>query len=472
MDLTVDVTADDALGRDDVTALLVRLARGDVSAEELREAATARAHRANEQLNAVVCWVDDRPGPALTGDEPFAGIPTFVKDNEELEGYPTCEGSWAVPGRPAAASSPWVAQYLSLGVVPLAKTTLPEFGLTASTESTRYGATRNPWNIQRSVGGSSGGSAAMVAAGVVPMAHANDGGGSIRIPASCAGLVGLKPSRGRTIDQDVYDRLPVNLTHQGVVTRTVRDTALYYATAERAHRNTALPEIGHVTGPDSKRLRVGLLLTSIRGLPVDPEVVHAAESAGGLLERLGHHVDIIEAPVDDRFGPDFLRYWAFLSFMLKTRGAAVFGPEFDGRRTEKLTRGLAKLFTTEVERLPTSLRRLRKLARDGSFGGSNLDVMVSPVLGHEPPRLGYLGPDVDFELHLRRLLPYTAFTPVQNVSGEPAISLPLGRSSSGLPIGVQFAAPVGHERRLLALAYELEAAAPWPTRVVASSTNP
>jgi Asp-tRNA(Asn)/Glu-tRNA(Gln) amidotransferase A subunit family amidase len=164
----------------------------------------------NSELNAVVC--DAHVAPAVTG--PFAGIPSALKDNEDLAGLPTLHGSWAPADTPATKTSPWIAQYLALGLEPIAKTTLPEFGLTASTESSRFGATRNPWDTARSVGGSSGGSAALVAAGVVPIAHANDGGGSIRIPAAACGLVGLKPSRGRIIDAPELDRLPVNLVAQ------------------------------------------------------------------------------------------------------------------------------------------------------------------------------------------------------------------------------------------------------------------
>ena len=463
----VDATADDALGTDDTTALLERLARRDVSAAELREAAIARARAVNPTLNAVAWWVDDAAAAGASSDTelPLAGIPTLIKDNEPLTGFTTTEGSWAMPAQPAEASSPWVAQYLGLGVSPIAKTTLPEFGLTATTESTRFGATRNPWNIGYSTGGSSGGSAALVAAGVVSMAHANDGGGSIRIPASCCGLVGLKPSRGRLVDMPELDRLPVNLTVQGVVTRSVRDTALYYSLAEQVYRNPALPEIGMVSEPDSQRLRIGLMTHGLRDLPVSAEVVDAVTAAAALCEGLGHHVEVVPLPVEDQFGPDFLRYWAFLSFALKRGGRRLYGPGFDGSRTEKLTDGLASLFTREAERLPGSLRRLRRFARDREPVFANFDVVLSPVLGHAPAPIGYFGPDVDFRTHLTRLLRYTSFTPMQNVSGSPAISLPLGRSSHGVPIGVQVGAAYGQERTLLSLAYELEDAAPWATRV-------
>ena len=456
---------DDALGQDDLCGLLDRLARREVSPQELKDAALARAHTANHVLNAVAAWVHD----AAVGDvpvdpaAPFAGVPTVLKDNEDLTGYPTSQGSLAVPDRPAPRCTPIVRQHLQLGLVPLAKTTLPEFGLTASTESSRFGATANPWDITRSAGGSSGGSAALVAAGVVPIGHANDGGGSIRIPASCCGLVGLKPTRGRLVDRPELERLPVPITRQGVLTRSVRDTARFYAEVERLHRSPNLPEIGVVTTPIRRRLRMAVVLSSIRDLPVSADTVAAVSAAAALCERLGHHVETIDAPVPASFGPDFLHYWELLAFTLQHGGRLLYGQRFDPRRTEPLTRGLAAMAARAATMVPGSLRRLRRLARDHEHVFPRYDVVLSPVLGHEPPPLGHLGPDVDVPTHLARLLRFTSFTPVQNVSGSPAVSLPLGRSRHGLPIGVHISAPFGHERRLLELALELEQAAPWPT---------
>ncbi len=463
--MIVDTRADDALGSDDLTALLGRLARREVSAAELRAAAVSRARAANEQLNAVACWVEEPvvTEVAVPADAPLAGIPTLLKDNEDLTGYVTTQGSWAMPERPAAICSPWVAQYLQLGVAPIAKTTLPEFGLTATTESLRFGATRNPWDTGRSAGGSSGGSAALVAAGVVPIGHANDGGGSIRIPAACCGLVGLKPTRGRIVDRPELARMPVHITAQGVLTRSVRDTARYYAEAERLYRNPELPAIGLIEGPDARRLRVGFVLAGIRGLPVAPETVGAVRQTGRLCEDLGHHVEEIEPPVGDEFGPDFLRYWAFIAFALKNAGGRIFGAGFDGSRTELFADGLSAFFLRGAGRVPGSLRRLRRLAREHESAYEHYDVIVSPVLGHEPPPIGHLGPELDFRTHLVRLLRYSSFTPLQNVSGSPGLSLPLARTSTGLPIGVHLGAPFGHEARLLSLAYELEEAAPWPS---------
>ena len=462
---TVDTTSDDALGSSDATVLIARLARREVSPRELRDAALERARRVNPHLNALTQWLEEPVGTDLGVDPeaPLAGIPTALKDNEPLAGYPTSNGSAAVPDVAAPASSPFVRHFLALGLDPIGTTTLPEFGLTASTESTRFGATRNPWDPGRSVGGSSGGSAALVASGVVPIAHSNDGGGSSRIPASVCGLVGLKPTRGRLPDALGVDLLPVQITAQGVLTRTVRDTALYYAHAERAFRADGLPPIGHVTAPSGRRLRIGVFPGAASGLPVTPDTVAAVRATGELCTSLGHHVEDVGPPVGDQFGPDFLVLWAYLAFLLHRGGRFMYGPGFDRRRTEIFTWGLSARLLRQVDRVPGALRRLRRLAREHEAAFDSYDVLLTPVTGHSAPPIGHLGPDVEFRIHLVRLMRFCSMTPVQNVSGSPAISLPLGRGTDGLPIGVHLAAPFGQERRLLELALELEAAAPWPT---------
>jgi len=457
----VSAVVDDALGNDDLVTLLDRLARHEVSGDELRTAAVARARAVNQRLNAVAAWVEPSIVPTVPIGAPFGGVPTLVKDNENLAGLPTSHGSLAVPDRTAESSSPWVEQYLRLGVTPVAKTTLSEFGLTATTETLRFGTTRNPWHTDHSTGGSSGGSAALVAAGVVPIAHANDGGGSIRIPASCCGLVGLKPSRGRLVD--VVARLPVDITTQGVLTRTVRDTARYYSEVERVRTAPGLPEIGLVERPSAARLRVGVVVTAPLGLPVSDEVAQAVLAAGALCESLGHRVEVLPNLVDESFAADFLRYWALLSSLICRLGGLEFGRGFDASHTEPFTRELAGVARDQAALVPGSLRRLRRLARTHEDGFQDYDVVLSPVLAQAPAVIGHLGPELDAHTHLVRVLRYASFTPLQNVSGSPAISLPLGWSASGVPIGVQVAAPFGHERRLLELGLELEEAAPWPT---------
>lgn len=446
--------SDDALADMDAVGLREALSAGRVSAAELRQAALQRAQAA-EPLNGVVTWVD----PQEPASGAFAGIPTFIKDNEDLAGYPTTLGSRATPRHPAARTSRFVGHWQQLGLETLGKTALPEFGLTATTEPIVHGPTRNPWDLDHSTGGSSGGSAALVAAGVVPLAHANDGGGSIRIPAACCGLVGLKPSRGRLVGVEAMDHLPVNLVTQGVVTGTVRDTVEFYRAMAEVHRVDHLPPIGPTGDPG--RLRVGVITQAVAGLPVDPQVRAAVESAAALCEGLGHHVEYVPNPFTDQIAHDFLRYWGMLAFSLQRLGSQLFGTDYDPAQLEPFTVYLSKFFSSVAVGLPGSLRRLRRFGttHDAAFDG--FDVLLSPVLSSPPVRIGHLGPDVEPRENLIRVLRYASFTALQNVVGAPAISLPLATSAGGLPIGVQFAARFGQEQMLLDLAALLEAARPW-----------
>jgi amidase len=454
---------DDALGTHDTTALVEELRSGRVSPTEVMDAARNRLKEA-DALNAVVTLLDT-PDDL---DGPYAGIPTFIKDNEDISGYPTRFGSRTTPEKPASHDSRWVRQWRELGFSTMGKTTLPEFGLTASTECLLTGATRNPWHLDHIAGGSSGGSAALVAAGVVPIAHANDGGGSIRIPASCCGLVGLKPTRGRLIDVEAMDQMPVKIVTQGVLTRTVRDTVGFYEQMARI-QPTDLPTIGATADPAP--LRIGLMATGVNGLPIDPEVQAALEATGLALEGLGHTVEPIVNPFGDQIAQDFLRYWAMLAFSLYRFGGQVFGKDFEPKRMEPFGRSLGKFFSGVAVNIPASLRRLRRFPQvyDDAFGPFH--VLLSPTLSTPPPRIGYLGPDVDPHEHLVRLLRFASFTALQNVSGAPAISLPLAVSASGLPIGMQFAARAGEEQLLLNVAASLEDSVGWGSQTAPGVTG-
>ena len=459
---------DDALGDLDLVALVDALRSGAVSAAEVQQAALARAHDADRALNAVVSWMaearpsvdahelDPVPGPA-SRSHPFGGVPTFTKGNEPVSGLPNRVGSRAVPPIPATGNSVFVNQLNRLGFGIMGTTTMPEFGLTASTESLLSGPTRNPWHLEHSVGGSSGGSAALVAAGVVPLAHANDGGGSIRIPAACCGLVGLKPSLGRLVLPEDARGLPVQIVAQGVLTRTVRDTAAFYAVAGQV--DPALPPIGEIHGPARARLRIGFYTDGITGA-VDREVAATVQDAAATLADLGHHVEQIDLPFDRGFGRDFLRYWAALAFSLKLAGKRIYGPDFARDRLEPFTQGLAQFFGTVAPRLPATLRRLHRFARDYEDNFSRLDVLLSPTTGTPAPPLGHLSPALDFRTHIIRLFHFAGYTAIHNVAGAPALSMPWGQSATGLPMAVQLAAPRGQEARLLSLGYEVEAAAP------------
>ncbi len=458
---TYTAVRDDALGDHDMVGLLELLRRREVNGAELAAAAQARAIDSQPTLNAVVSWVPTAQVGSPDAHGALAGIPTFLKDNEEFVGLPTREGSRAVPSRAATLDSPIARLFGNLGTTIVGKSNMPEFGLTATTEPLLNGATRNPWALDHSAGGSSGGAAALVAAGVVPIAHANDGGGSIRIPAAACGLVGLKPSRGRLPNQVPADDLPIPIVAQGVLTRSVRDTALFFAMAEHTYRSDAgLAPIGHVTGPASRRLRIGVVTTGVAG-PVAADVAASVLSTAELLAGRGHHVDTADIGVTQQFGRDFLRYWAALAFALKLGGPRLYGPDFDRSSLEPLTLGLADFFRSVALGVPASVARLRRFPGQHRSLFESYDVILSPTTGYAPPPLGYLSPELDFRTHARRLLPFAGYTAVQNVAGTPAINLPLGHTADGRPIGVQCAGPMGSERMLLELAYELEAASPW-----------
>ncbi|MGB3674358.1 MAG: amidase [Candidatus Nanopelagicales bacterium] len=443
---------DDALGTLDAIGVAEAISTGKISAEEARDAAMERSAQARAPLNAVASLADS---PAI-GTGVFGGVPTFVKDNEDVVGLPTSHGSRATSRTPKTAPSAFVSHFEQLGFTVLGKSTLPEFGLTATCETLAFGPTRNPWNLDHSTGGSSGGAASLVAAGVVPIAHANDGGGSIRIPASCCGLVGLKPSRGRLVARPELEKLPVQITAQGVVTRSVRDSARFYGEADRIHGE--LPPIGDITGPSAKRLRIAVVEDGMDGLPVDPQVREAVNRTVDLLAHAGHQIEYVPFPFDLQFGKDFLRYWAALAFAIQVGGKSAFDPEFDKTKLEPFANNLAGLVKGFAVRLPATLRRLKQFPEVYETKFVDYDAMISPVLSHPPPPIGYLGPDVDPHDHMVRLLRYASFTAVQNVSGAPAISLPMSVSREGVPIGVQISGPFAREATLIELAYEIEEA--------------
>ncbi|MFD1814458.1 amidase [Rhodococcus gannanensis] len=453
---------DDALADLDATGVAQRIASGEITAGEAVEAAIARAESV-----ASLAAIETPDFARARGDAtdphggPFAGVPTFVKDNVDVAGLPTGQGSAAFTPNPARKDSPAVAQLLSTGLVSLGKSRLPEFGFSPTSEFADAEPVHNPWNPAFSSGASSGGAAALVAAGVVPIAHGNDGGGSIRIPAAACGLVGLKPTRGRMVPDPTDQTMPVRLVTQGVVTRTVRDAARYYAAAEDHHRNRKLPPVRLVTGPSSTRLRVGVILDSIGGLRSDSETRAAVTATADLLSDLGHHVTDAPLPVGPQFVDDFSTYWGFLSFAICSGGKRLLGRDFDKARTDNLTRGLDALYRRNIVKTPGVLYRLQRSAHLYATAFADFDVIASPVLGHTVPELGYLSPTQPFEELFEKLIRYTAFTPANNAAGGPAISLPLHTTAAGMPLGVHFSAAHGDERTLLELAFELEQASPF-----------
>ncbi|MGI5220204.1 amidase [Nocardia sp. CA-290969] len=457
----VHAFTDDALGGHDAVALAELVRSGALGPGELAEAALVRADTVNPRLNAIAHRCPSpRVAPADSGV--WYGVPAFVKDNADLAGLPTCHGSAAITPHPAAKDDRFSAQLLSTGITVLGKTTMPEFGFTSTTEFESSDPTRNPWDTGYTVGGSSGGSAAMVAAGVVPVAHGNDGGGSLRIPAACAGLVSLKPSRFRHLDNAQARQLPIKLVSEGVLSRSVRDQAAYHAAAEKYWRNPKLPPIGTVEGPSDRTLRIGLLTTACNGREPDAATAAAVHDTAAILEAAGHAVEPMAAPVAPSLVDDFLRYWGFLAQMSGVTGKFSHGRSFDAARLDAFTKGLAAAFRRQFLATPGSLYRLNKARTDYDEVLTRYDVILSPVLTHTTPELGYLRPGVPFDELLERVTNFVGYTPINNVTGSPSIAVPAGLTDAGLPVGVMLSGAYGDERTLLELAFLLEAQRPFP----------
>jgi amidase len=462
----VHAFGDDALGDLDAVGLGAALRADWVSRADVIEAAIARTEAVNPALNGLAYKAFEQARataaaqPATGLSRFFEGVPTFIKDNVDVAGQPTMRGADAWTPFDAVTDSEFTRLYLATGPISLGKTQMSEFGFSASAEHLRLGPVRNPWDTDYTAGASSSGSGAFVAAGVVPIAHANDGGGSIRIPASCNGLVGLKPSRGRLPLDPELRRMPVVIVTNGVLTRSVRDTAAFYREAERIWRNHKLAPVGDVTGPGRQRLRIAVVTRSVQR-ECSPQLRELTLKSAGLLEELGHRVEHVdEHPVPASFLDDFVLYWGFLALAQVRTGRRLFGKTFDRTRLDALTLGLERHTSRNLHRLPGAIVRLRRMRRRTAEFFRTYDAVLTPTVADEAPRIGYLAP-TDYEQLMQRLIDWVAFTPLQNVTGEPAISLPLAQTADGMPAGMMLAAAMGQEGLLLELAYELEEARPW-----------
>lgn len=456
--------SNDVLGKRDAVALQELLWAGKISAVELTQAALKRLEKAQALSSVVlICGEEaikhakdwDSKRKTYASHRGFGGVPSLLKDNLDLAGFPTRHGSRATPSQPVKKNAALVNQFNQIGLHFLGKTKLPEFGFTATTEYSQGDPARNPWNLDHSTGGSSGGSAALVAAGVVPIAHANDGGGSIRIPAANCGLVGLKPSRGRLVPNEMAKNLPINIVCDGVVTRSVRDTAMFYAEAEKVFKNPKLPAIGLVESPLKKRLRVGFFTDKSTGGKVHADCIAGVHKTASLLESLGHHVEEIPLPVTEQFAEDFLLYWALMSASVKYTGKLLLGKSWDASQMEPFSHQLSDHFTRRIHRLPMTLRRLKKFEHEYASFFKQYDLLLSSTVGTPPPALGHLALDLPFPIAQERLFDFACYTAAQNVSGAPAITLPL-HVANGLPVGIHFACEYGQEKMLLELALQLE----------------
>jgi len=444
---------------------------------EAMDEAIARAERLNPKLNAIVYKDYDRArdsakSPALSGL--FAGVPMLLKDMRgDAQGMPTRGGSRYVPATPGDHDCELVARYKRAGLIPFGKTNVPEFGIIPTTESKLYGPARNPWDSTRSPGGSSGGSAVAVAAGIAPIAHATDGGGSIRIPASCCGLVGLKVSRGRiTQGPDMADST-CGLSVDHVVTRSVRDCAAaldisctpdfgdpYFAPA---------PEGSYLEGirEKPKRLRIGVATKGMHGRPFDSEVLEAVTKSAALCESLGHTVEEASPPFDAQAMTNaFLTLWATSVAQGIEAVARMTGVPPSRDLVEGLTWGLYLSGRDIIAARQMDARQfLYGMARTAVKFHETYDLWLTPTLSMPPMKLGVIDLDeTNVYKAFAPLMGYVPYTASQNGTGQPAINLPLHWSRDGLPLGVQFVARMGGEMLLLRFAAELEEAQPWARR--------
>ncbi|BDD80966.1 putative amidase AmiC [Tsukamurella pulmonis] len=473
--MTTDITraagranafTDDALGTLDATGVAEAIASGTLGVAEAAAAATARIRTVDPATRAVRWWLPEGgAGPQAPADAAFHGVPSAIKENTDFAGLPTTMGSAALPATPAKRSGPVGAQFAATGVNVLASTVMPEFGMTASAEFADRAPARNPWNTDYSVGGSSSGAAALVASGALPIAHGNDGGGSIRIPAALNGLVGLKGTRGRLAGMPELAVLPVDIVCEGVLTRTVRDTARYVAAAERHRRNPALPPVGHVRGPGRRR-RIGLVTESVTDFGIAEACLAPVRTLADDLADQGHEIvelTMADLRIDGGFVDDFLRYWGLLAGLEVAATAVAARGRSSFAALDPVTRSLLWSGVRGAPSMPGAIARLRRVRGnyERMFVERGVDAMLSPTMTSTTPRIGHLAPTLPFDEFMARTIEMVGITPLNNVSGGPAISVPCGFDDAGLPLGAQFAGPAGTEATLLELAYEVEERRPF-----------
>jgi amidase len=485
----------------DAVALAALVKRGETSAQELLELALRQSAVAQPKTNAI-CRLMEREARAQLKqqlDGPFAGVPFLIKDcAQDYAGLPTTFGSRSMAGAVAPQHSHVVRRFLEAGLVIFGKTNLPEFALKGVTDSKLFGRAQNPWDFERTPGGSSGGAAAAVASGVVPMAGGSDGGGSIRIPAAYCGLFGLRPSRGRISPGPAEGEIWYGASAEGVISRSVRDTAAVLDVLAGGEAGDPFvvargsEPYAELMQRDPPRLRIGFSSVSPIGTDVHPEAVAAVNDAAKLLQGLGHEVEEATPEIDGAaLAISFLHIYfgQVAAFMAQAKAAGARGADF-----ELLTRLTATLGNaTSSGALTVQLRKWNEFARALARFHARYDLLLTPTVAHpaikhgqgDPSaaeqavlnllersgllgllaRMGVLGGMVD--KIARDSLQYVPFTQLANLTGTPAMSVPLHWTADGLPLGVQFVARFGEEHRLLQLARQLEAARPWFSRLPA-----
>jgi len=449
------------------------------SASEIMDHALRLAEQHQPLLNAIT-WQTyeqareqakrlDTEGPAP--DQSFAGVPFLFKDNSPVKGLPQTSHSRLFAGETATEDARIVQAFQRSGLLSLGKTNTPELCLTITTESRFAGPCRNPWNLEHSTGGSSGGSAAAVAARIVPLAHGSDGGGSIRIPASCCGLVGLKPSRGLT---PVEDELGASWSGMSVslgLTRTVRDTAALLdairLTRPRLYPLPAQPQSFLQTLGESRKLTIAVQREHPLGAAIHPQVSKALETTRELLGTLGYQVEDASPPIDYRelslYTSTIINLHVAQSILpqLEKRGEALDTPLIEEATRRMAKRGGQLLASDYV----AALDGINDIARVMETFHQRYDILLSPVLSQPPAPLGWLDMDsADMKTYVERFNSYSGFCALFNATGQPSIALPIAQSEEGLPIGMMLSARWGDDASLLQLASQLERELKWDTR--------
>lgn len=455
------------------------LDRREISAGELCETAISAIEALNPQLNFLIAWSREEAERAVKGfnpRQPFSGVPVLVKEGVGMAGQPAYIGCRLAEGLLCQEDSEFVRRLKKTGVVILGSTNAPEIGNSATTEPVLHGPARNPWKLDHSTGGSSGGSSAAVAAGVVPIASSSDGGGSIRIPAHCCGVFGLAPSRGRNPVGPNINGGPWGFLRNHVATRSVRDSAAMldhlHGTEPGALHRVAPPARSYLeeAGTDPGRLRIAFSIDSPSGEVVHPECAKAVLKMVKFCEELGHEVEEATPRLDwHEFSQAFADYWAFTTArtitVLEQASGRVAGPDTLEYSTLALLR---RSRTLTSERLAKSWESLHRFNREFDTFISGWHLLITPVCLTPAPALGVLNGHMQgltFEDWIdQSSAKFGAFTPQLNVSGHPAMSVPIHHSRDGLPVGVQCVARHGDEATLFRLAGQLEQACPWAHR--------
>jgi len=458
----------------DATALAALVARREVSADELLASAIERIEERNPELNVLAQTFYDRARAQIAAGVPagpFAGVPFLVKDSViELAGTPISGVHRWLGGAMSTVSSTLAQRHAAAGLITLGKTTIPELSLSFTSEPAGHGAARNPWDRSRSPGGSSGGSAAAVAAGIVPMAHSTDGAGSTRVPAAHCGLVGVKPSRIRTPMGPAVAEGLAGMAYAHALTRSVRDSAaLLDATAgpERGDPYAVAPPerpFADELRADPKPLRIAVTTASPLGGPVDPEIVAAVASTATRCAELGHHVDDA-APDYDIVA--LAAAWRLIAGVAAlgavTHASRLTGVDVRAQLEPVNAAWIAEADASSASAYAAAVVTVHQVGRRMAAFFADWDVLLSPVTTAVAPPLGELaGAGLDVDAFNARFWNHGPFTCAFNASGGPAMSLPLARNAAGLPIGIHFGADVARDGMLFALAGQLERACPWP----------